>query len=126
MKRVAQAYSAESSFVRAYAVGASKTGAEMRQLVPHVPNYVWLTMIIMAALALSIASFLRAQEMEREAKLAHALVETRVEDARILNAQLKKQNQQLKQNPRVAERAAQEQLRVLRRNEVVVALPERR
>jgi cell division protein FtsB len=112
--------------VRVYALTASKAGAEIRQLVPHVPNYVWLTMIILAALALSVTSYLRAQEMEREAKLAHAFVETRVEDARALNAQLKKQNQQLKQNPRVAERAAQEQLRVLRRNEVVVALPERR
>lgn len=126
MKRVAQAYSAEGSSVRNYAVTAGQAGAEIRQLVPHVPNYVWLTMLILAALALSAASFLRAQEMEREAKLAHALVETRVADARLLNAQLKKQNQQLKQNPRVAERAAQEQLRVLRRNEVVVALPERR
>lgn len=126
MKRVAQAYSAEGSSVRNYAVTAGQAGAEIRQLVPHVPNYVWLTMIILAALALSVASFLRAQETEREARLAHALVETRVADARLLNAQLKKQNQQLKQNPRVAERAAQEQLRVLRRNEVVVALPEGR
>jgi cell division protein FtsB len=126
LKRVAQAHSASSSSVRAYALTASKAGTEIRQLVPHVPNYVWLTMIILAALALSVTSYLRAQEMEREAKLAHAFVETRVEDARALNAQLKKQNQKLKQNPRVAERAAQEQLRVLRRNEVVVALPERR
>lgn len=126
MKSAAQTYSARTSSVRAYAMTATKAGAEIRQWLPHIPNYVWLAMIILTAMALSVTSYLRAQDMEREAKAAHAFIETRVEDARALNAQLKKQTQQLKHNPRVAERAAQEQLRVLRRNEVVVALPERR
>lgn len=126
MKRVAYSYSARTSSIRAYAITATKAGAEIRQWLPHIPNYVWLAMIILTAMALSVTSYLRAQDMEREAKTTHSFVMTRVEDAKALNQQLKKQNQQLKQNPRVAERAAQEQLRVLRRNEVVVALPERR
>lgn len=124
MKRVAYSHSARTSPVRVYALSVTKAGSEIRQWVPHIPNYVWLAIIILTAMALSVTSYLRAQDMERDAKAAHSFVVTRVEDAKALNQQLKKQTQQLKQNPRMAERAAQEQLRVLRRNEVVVALPE--
>lgn len=140
MKRVANSYSARNRSAQAVAVRAraistvsvgtrattkAKAAGEARSesWIPHIPNYVWLAMIVLAFSALSVSTYLRAQDAEREAVQSHALVSSRVENVKAVNKQIKHQTQQIKTDPHVAEQAAQKQLRVLRPNEVVVARP---
>jgi predicted Zn-dependent protease len=80
-------------------------------------------MLTLAFLALSLATFLRAQGAEQEAVKSHALTVTRAEDVRAANRQLKLQTQKIKTDPAVKARKAQEQMRQVRRNEIVVARP---
>lgn len=131
MKRVANSYSAKNRSAQAIAVRGralpigTRTAdkAKAGTWVPHVPNYVWLAMIVLTFTALSVSTFMRAQDAEREAVQSHAVVSSRAENVKVANKQLKQQTEQIKNNPRVAEQAAQKQLRVLRSNEVVVARP---
>jgi Flp pilus assembly protein TadG len=78
-------------------------------------------MIVLAFTALSFSTYRRAQDTEQDAVQSHAVVSSRVQNVKAANKQIKKQTEQIKTNPRAAEAAAQQQLRVLRRNEVVVA-----
>ena len=80
-------------------------------------------MLTLALLALSVTTFLRAQGAEHEAVKSHALAVTRVEDARTANKQAKSQTEKIKHDPTVKARNAQEQLRGVRSNEIVVARP---
>jgi hypothetical protein len=131
LKRVANSYSAKNRSAqavavrsRAFPVGTRATAkAKSENWIPHIPNYVWLAMIVLTFTALSVSTFLRAQQAEQEAVQSHAVVSSRIENVKVANKQLKQQTQQIKTNPRVAEQAAQKQLRVLRPNEVVVARP---
>lgn len=136
MKRVANSYSARNRSAQAVVVrtraistvsagtrATSKAKAVAESWIPHIPNYVWLAMIVLAFSALSVSTYLRAQDAEREAVQSHALVSSRVENVKAVNKQIKHQTQQIKTDPHVAEQAAQKQLRVLRPNEVVVARP---
>jgi Flp pilus assembly protein TadG len=95
--------------------------ARVKSRIPKVPNYVWLAMIVLAFTALSFSTYRRAQDTEQDAVQSHAVVSSRVQNVKAANKQIKKQTEQIKTNPRAAEAAAQQQLRVLRRNEVVVA-----
>jgi len=131
LKRVANSYSAKERSTQAIAVrsrafpartrAASRTSA--KNWIPHIPNYVWLAMIVLAFSALSVSTYRRAQDAEADALQSHAVVSSRLENVKATNHQIKQQTQQIKTNPRAAEAAAQQQLRVLRRNEVVVARP---
>lgn len=131
MKRVANTYSAKNRSAQAIAVRSRTlpvgtrvtTKAKAERWIPHIPNYVWLAMIVLTFTALSVSTFLRAQQAEQEAVQSHAVVSSRVENVKATNKHLKQQTAQIKTNPRVAEQAAQKQLRVLRPNEVVVARP---
>ena len=80
-------------------------------------------MIVLTFTALSVSTYRRAQDVEQEALQSHAVVSSRVENVKATNQQIKQQTAQIKTNPRAAEAAAQQQLRVLRRNEIVVARP---
>jgi len=91
--------------------------------IPEIPNYVWLAMIILAVSALSISTLMRSQAQEREAKASYSLVKTRLENAKGINLEIKEQTQRIKNNPQVAAQVAQGQLRLLRPNEIVVAIP---
>ena len=91
--------------------------------IPEIPNYVWLAMIILAVSALSVSTLMRSQALEREAKESYSLVKTKLENAKGINRQIKEQTQRIKNNPEVAAQAAQDQLRLLRPNEIVVAVP---
>jgi hypothetical protein len=91
--------------------------------IPEIPNYVWLAMIILAVSALSISTLMRSQALEREAKASYSLVKTKLENAKGINRQIKEQTQRIKNDPEVAAQAAQGQLRLLRPNEIVVAVP---
>lgn len=115
--------------MRARALPMTGTGtrtssrAAVTAWIPHIPNYVWLAMIILTFTALSISTYRRAQDNEQDAVQSHAVVASRVENVKATNQQIKQQTAQIKTNPRAAEAAAQQQLRVLRRNEIVVARP---
>lgn len=131
MKRVANSYSARTRAAQAIAVrthampagGRATTKAKAEKWIPHIPNYVWLAMIVLSFAALSVSTYLRAQQAEQEAVQSHAVVTSRAENMKAANKHLKQQTEQIKTNPRAAEQAAQKQLRVLRPNEVVIARP---
>jgi hypothetical protein len=91
--------------------------------IPQIPNYVWLAMIILTVSALSVSTLVRSQDQEREAKSSYTDIKTRVENAKVLNQQIKGQTAQIRNNPRAAAQVAADQLRLVRPNEVVVAVP---
>ncbi|MGE0128026.1 MAG: hypothetical protein AB7U82_08100 [Blastocatellales bacterium] len=119
MKQVVNLYSTKTS-ARARSVGFD--GARLLSLVPRFPNYVWLAMIILTISALSYSAYSSAREQEREARNSYNETSARVENAKSANRQIKEQTTRIKQNPEVAAQAAQNQLRLIRRNEVVVSL----
>jgi len=90
--------------------------------IPRFPNYVWLAMIILTVSALSYSAYSRAREQEREARDSYNETSARVENAKSANKQIKDQTTRIRQNPAVAAQAAQNHLRLIRRNEVVVSL----
>ena len=119
MKQVVNSYSARTSAgVRSVGFEGARTMGRM----PRFPNYVWLAMIILTVSALSYSAYSRAREQEREARDAYNETSARVESARSVNKQIKDQTTRIRQNSAVAAQAAQNQLRLLRRNEVVVSL----
>jgi cell division protein FtsB len=79
-------------------------------------------MIILTISALSFSTYSRAREQEREARNSYNETSARVENVRNANRQIQEQTTRLKQSPEVAAQAAQDQLRLIRRNEVVVSL----
>ncbi len=128
MKRVANTYSARNNSVavrvQALPIGErSSVGTRVENWIPSSPHYAWLAMLTLALLALSVTTFLRAQGAEREALKSHALTVTRAEDSRSANRQLKLQTEKIKSDPTVKVRKAQEQMRGVRSNEIVVARP---
>jgi hypothetical protein len=120
LKRVSNSYSARA----VSALNYGPTAAE-RYLwwVPQIPNYVWLAMIVMALFALSISTLMRSREQEREARASYIQAQTRVENARGVQRDIKERTGQIRNDSRVAAQVAQDQLRLVRANEVVVAVP---
>lgn len=88
----------------------------------HLPNYVCLVMIMIAAAAISISTAVRSREEARNAQ--HSLQQTseRVAQMRADNERIRARIKQLRDDPRAAEQAAREQLNYLRANEVAVKL----
>ncbi len=119
MKQAVNLYSTRTS-ARARSVGFDAT--RLLALAPRFPNYVWLAMIILTISALSFSAYSRAREQEREARNSYNETSARVENAKSANRQIEEQTTRIKQNPEVAAQAAQNQLRLIRRNEVVVSL----
>jgi hypothetical protein len=87
-----------------------------------LPNYVWLAMIILTISALCYSAYTRAREHEREARESYKETSARVENAKSANKRIKDQTTRIRQNPEAAAQAAQNQSRMIRRNEVVVSL----
>ena len=79
-------------------------------------------MVILTISALSYSAYSRAREQEREAKNLYNETAARVENAKSVNKQIKDQTTRIRQNPGAATQAAQNQSRMIRRNEVVVSL----
>src|SRR5262245_22005302 len=117
LKQVVNSYSARTS-ARVHAAGFDATRA--LSCIPRFPNYVWLAMIILTISALSYSTYTRAREQEREAKDSYNETSSQLENAKSSNARIKERTNRIRQNPKVAAQAAQNQLRLLRRNEVVV------
>jgi cell division protein FtsB len=88
-----------------------------------IPNYVWLAMIMAAAAALSLSTLAREREEVRRAQAAFTQAQGRVAQVQTANQRLKTEVKNLKNDPRAAERAAQERLNYVRPNEIVVAVP---
>lgn len=128
MKQLASSYSARNNSVAlrtqtAPFGGLTKVGDRVENWIPSISNVAWLGMIAMAFLALSLTVLYRAQGAEQEAAKSHAATQTRAEDARSTNRQIKTQTEKIKTDPAVKVRKAQEQTRQLRSNEIVVGRP---
>jgi hypothetical protein len=78
-------------------------------------------MIILTIAALAWSTYTRAREQEREARNSYNETSARVESAKIANKRIKDQTTRIRQNPQAAAQAAQDQSRMIRRNEVVVS-----
>ena len=131
MKRALNSYSARTASAQAVAVRTRPTsfgdrssfGARAESWIPAIPGFAWLAMVAMAFLALSFTVYLRAHGAEQEAAKSHAVIVSRVEEARAANKQIKQQTEKIKNDPAVKAQKAQEQMRKLRPNEIVVARP---
>lgn len=119
MKRAVNSYSARTS---ASIRPAGFDGARAIWRALRFPNYVWLAMIILTISALSYSAYSRARVQEREARDSYNETAARVENAKVINKQIKDQTIRIRQNPEAAAQAAQNQLRLIRRNEVVVSI----
>jgi hypothetical protein len=93
--------------------------------VPRIPNFVWLAMVVLTVVALSFSTLMRSREQEREARASFNFTQYRIERARLSNRELRERTGQIRNDPRVAAQVAQDQLRLVRANEVVVAVPAR-
>ncbi|MEK7833794.1 MAG: hypothetical protein AAB401_22090 [Acidobacteriota bacterium] len=128
MKRVANSYSARNNSVALRANATTfgertSVGARVENWIPSIPNHAWLAMLALAFMALSLTVLFRAQGAEQEAVKSHAQTVAHAEDARTINKQLKAQTEKIKTDPTVKARKAQEQMRQVRSNEIVVARP---
>ena len=88
----------------------------------YIPNYVWLVMIMVAALAISVSTAIRAREQALNAQISYDQTAERVKQMQVANARIRERIKQLREDPRAAEIAAREQLNYLRPNEVAVKL----
>ncbi|HKX28811.1 MAG TPA: hypothetical protein VJ302_14030 [Blastocatellia bacterium] len=79
-------------------------------------------MVVLTISALSFSVLARSHEQEEEARAAYSYTRTRVENARNANQRIIEQTKQIKNNSRMAAQVAQDQLFLLRRNEIVVAV----
>jgi hypothetical protein len=120
LKRVSNTHSARTISALNYGPTA---GERYLWWVPHIPNYVWLAMVVMAFFALSISTLMRSREQEREARASYIETQTRVENAKGVQRDIRERTGQIRNDPRVAAQVAQDQLRLVRANEVVVVTP---
>lgn len=88
----------------------------------YIPNSVWLVMIVVAALAISVSTAIRAREQARSAQISFDQTSERVKLMQVENQRIRERIKQLREDPRAAELAARDQLNYLRPNEVAVKL----
>ena len=115
MKSAVNSYSAKATFSHAPAVGA-----RVRELVPTIPNHVWLAMVLLTALLLAFSSLARARGQVRQAQVNLNATQSRLQQEQDANAALKVQTNRVKTNRSAAEQIGREQLHYLRPNEIVV------
>lgn len=123
MKQVVNSYSARiSASIRPIGPMGFDGAVGLRRRAPRFPNYGWLAMIILTISALSYSAYTRSRGQEREARDSYNETSARVENAKSVNKQIQDQTTRIRRNPESAAQAAQNQSRMLRRNEVVVTL----
>lgn len=86
----------------------------------NVPGYVWLAMIVIAALAISISTAVRSREQARNAQASFQQTSERIRLIQAENEQIRARVRQLRDDPRANEQVAREQLHYLSQNEVAV------
>ncbi len=122
MKQAVNSYVAKSVISVNVAGAGRETLVQARELVLRVPNYAWLMLILLTTLALSVSTLLRSRDEHRQAQAAYAYTQSRVDSAGGINQNIRRQTHHLKTNSKASELAAQQRLRLVRRNEVVVAV----
>ncbi len=119
MRRGANSYAIRS-------IGAEISPAEslgwVLVRVGRVPNHAWLALILLTCAALSVSTMMAARDRERQAEADRGYTEQRVLAARKMNANIRRQTVRLQTDARLAEQVAQERLRLVRSDEVVVAI----
>ncbi len=119
MRRGANSYAIRS-------IGAEISPAEslgwVLARVGRVPNHAWLALILLTCAALSVSSVMTARDRERQAKADRGYTEQRVLAARQINGNIRQQTVRLQSDAKLAEQVAQERLRLVRSDEVVVAI----
>ncbi len=109
-----------SSFSRVDYLEAAATRVTARGV--SVPGHVWLAMIVIAALAISISTAMRAREQARSSQASYTQTAARVKQLQLENEQIRARVKQLRENPRATEQAAREQLHYVGQNEIAVKL----
>ena len=119
MRRGANSYAIRS-------IGAEISPAEslgwVLARVVRVPNHAWLALILLTCAALSVSTVMTARDRERQAETDRGYTEQRVLAAREMNANIRRQTVRLQTDARLAEQVAQERLRLVRSDEVVVSI----
>lgn len=121
MKQAVNSYSAKTYSARSYS-GVVGAGSRTMWMFPRIPNYVWLLMVILTVGAFSYSAYSRSEQQEQGAVASYNDTASRVENARMTNQQIKEQTEHIKLNTQVSARVAQDQLRLVRPNEIVVSL----
>ena len=86
----------------------------------NIPTYVWLAMIVIAALAISISTAMRAREQARNAQASYQQTAERISLIQAENEQIRARVKQLREDPRAIDQAAREKLHYVAPNEVPV------
>ncbi|NBO64285.1 MAG: hypothetical protein EBU88_05470 [Acidobacteria bacterium] len=94
----------------------------VRGLVMPVPALAWLMMIGLAALALSLTTLSVARSRHQAATLKRAGVTQMIEEARRINSETRRQTAVLRSESAASRVSAQQRLRLVGRNEVVIAV----
>jgi cell division protein FtsB len=79
-------------------------------------------MLLAAASALSFSTLARARAEAQSARLSYAQTEGRLRQAQTENVRLQVEIKELRENPRTAERLAQDRLNYVRPNEIVISV----
>lgn len=87
-----------------------------------VPNLAWLLMIGLAALALSLSTLTRNLSEYEEATARRSRTAGEVESVRQVNESIRRQTEELRRDPEAGRHAAKQRLRLVDRNEVVIAV----
>ena len=116
MKQVVSSYSANLTFT-----ASPMPGERVAALVPPIPNYVWLAMLLLAATLLGVSTMLRARGQMATARNNYAVSDARLAQAQAANTAIKDKTNLIRTNSQAAAQAAQEQLHYVKPTEIVIA-----
>lgn len=86
------------------------------------PNYAWIMMVLMAMAFLATAAIYREQEGLRSAQASFQHTQQKLQQAQLNNEVLRQDVRAMQQDKNVIAREAQNKLKYVRRNEVVVVV----
>ena len=116
MKQVVSSYSASLTFTQSPVLSERVTA-----LVPTIPTYVWLAMLLLASILLGVSTMLRARGQLATARQSYAISDSRLAQAQAANTEMKDKTNLIRTNSQAAAQAAQEQLHYVKPNEIVIA-----
>lgn len=119
MRQVVNSYWVRSAEGLDYGRGAVARGLEVVRLVP---NLAWLAMIVLAAFMLSLSTMTRNHTEYKQAEAIKAGTVSEVNRVRQVNEGIRARTEQLRSDPKAGRSAARSRLRLVGRNEVVLAI----
>ncbi len=119
MKQAVNSYAAKS--VISVDLGR-ETLSRAGSIVGAIPSFGWLMMIMIAITGLSLTTYMRSRAELSQARSSIVDSNKKIADARILNAGIGREAAELRSNPKAGKLAAKERLRLVARDEVVVAV----